>query len=270
MTAGPDAAARLPLPPVLMYHSISPSAEPDPHLLRVHPDRLGRHLRLLRSLGLRGVSLSELVRAADRGAARGLVGLTFDDGYADFLEHAVPVLRRHGMTGTVYAVAGRLGGANDWDTGPRFDLLDADGLRAVAAAGQEVGSHTMTHARLAGAGAAVLAAEVGGSREVLEDVLQAEVASFCYPYGSFDAAAADAVRAAGYDNACVTGDYLPGDRFTLPRSYVGPRDTRAHVLARLVRHRARLGLAARAADRARADAPAEGAAVLPGAVGGDR
>src|SRR3712207_7031506 len=55
---------RSPLPPVLMYHSISRSSEPDPHRLRVHPDRLDRHLRLLRRLGLRGVSLTELVRAA--------------------------------------------------------------------------------------------------------------------------------------------------------------------------------------------------------------
>ncbi len=240
MTATPAARVRLPLPPVLMYHSISPSAEPDPHRLRVHPGRLDGHLRLLRRLGLRGVSLTELVRAADRGEAAGLVGLTFDDGYADFLDHAVPVLQRHGMTGTVYVVAGRMGEQNEWDTGPRFDIMTADQVRAVAAAGQEVGSHTMTHARLAGADPDVLAAEVGESRRVLEDVLQAEVAGFCYPYGSYDAAAADAVRAAGYDNACVTGDYSPGDRVTLPRCYVSPRDTRAHVVARLARHALRL------------------------------
>ncbi|MGY1783766.1 polysaccharide deacetylase family protein [Geodermatophilus sp. SYSU D00698] len=255
MTGG---RSRLPLPPVLMYHSISPSAEPDPHALRVHPARLDRHLGLLRRLGLRGVPLTELVRAAERGAAAGLIGLTFDDGYTDFLDHAVPVLRRHGMAGTVYAVAGLLGGTNDWDTGPRFRIMDAGQLRAVAAAGQEVGSHTLTHARLAGADPAVLAAEVGESRRVLEDVLQAEVPGFCYPYGSYDDAAADAVRAAGYDNACVTGDYEPGDRVTLPRCYVSPRDTRAHLVARLVRHSVRLRRAV-ARDAARPAAPVAGA-----------
>jgi peptidoglycan/xylan/chitin deacetylase (PgdA/CDA1 family) len=230
------AGVRLPVPPVLMYHSISPSTEPDPHRLRVHPNRLDRHLRLLRRLGLRGVSQTELVRAVDRGEADGLVGLTFDDGYTDFLDHAVPVLERHGMTGTVYVVAGLMGGENTWDTGPRLRIMDAGDVRAVAAAGHEVGSHTMTHARLADADPAELAVEVGESRRVLEDVLQSDVRGFCYPYGAFDAAAADAVRAAGYDNACVTGDYVPGDRVTLPRCYMSPRDTRAHVVARLVRH----------------------------------
>lgn len=237
---GTEDFARLALPPVFMYHSISPSRAPDPHQLRIHPDRLDRHLRLLRRLGLRGVSLVELLRAHERGRAAGLVGLTFDDGYTDFLEHAVPVLNRHGMTGTVYVVAGRLGGSNEWDDGPRLELMDVGQVRAVAAAGHEVGSHTLRHVRLAGADANTLAAEIGGSRKILENALQAEVAGFCYPYGSFDTAAAAAVRSAGYDHACVTGDYDPGDRFTLPRCYVSPRDTGAHLVARMVRHRLRL------------------------------
>ena len=232
-------SSRLPVPGILMYHSISPSTEPDPHRLRVHPDRLDRHLRLLRRLGLRGVSQTELVRAVERGEADGLVGLTFDDGYTDFLEYAVPVLERHGMTGTVYVVAGRMGGENTWDTGPRFRIMDTQQVRKVAAAGHEVGSHTMTHVRLAGVDPTQLAVEVGESRRVLEDVLQSEVPGFCYPWGSYDAASADAVRAAGYDNACVTGDYEPGDRVTLPRCYVSPGDTRAHIVARLTRHSVR-------------------------------
>lgn len=234
------ARARMHTPPVLMYHSISPSEQADPHRLRVHPERLTRHLRLLRRLGLRGVSLSQLLQAAERGQARGLIGLTFDDGYTDFLEHAVPVLREFGMAGTVYVVAGRLGGRNEWDDGPRLDVMDADQVRAVAAAGLEVGSHTMTHPRLAGADQASLVAEIATSKQVLEDVLQAEVAGFCYPYGSYDAAAAEVVRAAGYDHACVTGDYDPGDRFTLPRCYVSPGDTGPHLIARFARHHLRL------------------------------
>jgi peptidoglycan/xylan/chitin deacetylase (PgdA/CDA1 family) len=241
------AGARLRIPPVLMYHSISPSAEPDPHRVRVHPARLERHLRLLRRLGLRGVGLAELLDATARGTAAGLVGLTFDDGYADFLEHATPVLARHGMRATVYVVAGRLGETNSWDDGPRLDLVTADQVRAIASAGHEVGSHTLTHARLAGAAPDTLAGEIGDSKRVLEDVLQAPVPGFCYPWGVFDAASADAARAAGYDHACVTGDYLPGDRFALPRSYVAPADRSPQLLAKLARHRLRMRGAGRAA-----------------------
>ncbi|PPB49140.1 polysaccharide deacetylase [Arthrobacter pityocampae] len=236
---------RLTTPPVFMYHSISPSGGPDPHRLRVHPDRLDRHLRLLRRLGLRGVSLSELLRAQERREAHRLVGLTFDDGYTDYLEHALPVLQHHGMTSTLYVVAGRLGGTNEWDEAPRLDLVDADQVRAVAAAGQEIGSHTMTHPHLPRAGASALLEEISGSREVLQDVLQSAVPGFCYPYGEFDDAAREAVRAAGYDHGCVIGDYAPGDRFTLPRCYISPRDTSAHLVARMARHSLRLGLRGR-------------------------
>jgi peptidoglycan/xylan/chitin deacetylase (PgdA/CDA1 family) len=231
-----DDAARLRVPPVLMYHSISPATMPDPHRVRVHPDRLDRHLRLLRRLGLRGVGLAELLDAQAAGRAAGLVGLTFDDGYTDFLQHAAPVLARYGMRATVYVVAGRLGGANEWDDGPRLDLVTADEVRAIAAAGHEVGSHTLTHVRLPGIDPATLAHEVSESRRVLEDVLQAPVPGFCYPWGDFDDAAATAARAAGYDHACVTGDYLPGDRFTVPRFYVAPSDGVVQMLAKLARH----------------------------------
>lgn len=232
--------ARLRIPPVLMYHSTSPATGPDPHRVRVSPDRLDRHLRLLRRLGLRGVGLAELLAAQDAGGADGLVGLTFDDGYADFLEHAVPVLRRHGATATLYVVAGLLGGTNEWDDGPRVPLLDADGVRAVAAAGHEIGNHTLTHTRLAGADQGTLHREVAGGRALLQEVLQTEVPGFCYPWGAFDAAAAEAARSAGHDHACVTGDYLPGDRFALPRFYVAPRDGAAQLLAKLARHVVRM------------------------------
>jgi peptidoglycan/xylan/chitin deacetylase (PgdA/CDA1 family) len=228
------------IPPVLMYHSVSSSTAPDPHRVRVAPRSLDAHLRLLRRLGLRGVSLGELVASQDRGTADGLVGLTFDDGYADFLAHAMPVLARHGMGATLYVVAGRLGGHNAWDDGPRLDLVGADDVRAVAAAGLEIGSHTLSHVPLAGATPDVLRHEVEGSRKALEDLLQAEVRGFCYPWGIFDEAAADAVREAGYDHACVTGDYLPGDRWTLPRAYVAPGDTALHLMAKLTRHHLRM------------------------------
>ena len=66
---------------VLMYHSVEPYTA-DPYQVTVHPDRFARQLRWLRRRGLRGVSMRELLAARRDGTARGLVGLTFDDGYA--------------------------------------------------------------------------------------------------------------------------------------------------------------------------------------------
>ena len=85
------------VPMVLMYHNIGVVAE-DPHDICVTPTRFAEQLSWLADRGLRGVSIGELVQAIGAGTAKGLVGLTFDDGYVGVLENAVPELSRHGRT----------------------------------------------------------------------------------------------------------------------------------------------------------------------------
>lgn len=227
-------------PRVLMYHSISPAAEPDPHSLRVHPDLLDRQLSFLRRRGLRGVSMAEWLSAARRGDPSGLVALTFDDGYRDFNEWAMPVLARHGMTGTVYVVAGKLSGSSDWvEGGPDAPLMSAADVRAVAAAGHEIGSHTMTHPRMTALPPEDLRRQVTESRQVLEDLLQEPVDGFAYPYGNFDENAVQAVRDAGYAYACATDDHTRRAGYTVARIFVGRRDWPLRLQAKLIRHRIR-------------------------------
>ena len=133
------------MPMVLMYHSVQPYTD-DPYLVTVGPPRFEQQMRWLSRRGLRGVSIAELLAARAAGAGKGLVGLTFDDGYADFAEYALPVLQRYGFTATVFVIAGRLGGDNVWDpAGPRKPLLDAAQVRRLAEAGVEIGSHGMQH-----------------------------------------------------------------------------------------------------------------------------
>jgi peptidoglycan/xylan/chitin deacetylase (PgdA/CDA1 family) len=228
--------ARPPMPWTLMYHSVG-DTEPDPHNVVVTPTTLERQLSGLRRRGLRGVSIAELLKAPLR---RGLVGLTFDDGYADFATTAVPILRRHGFTATVYVLAGRLGGSNDWDTGPRRPLLSAAQVREVAEAGMEVGSHGLRHVRLPALDAAGLAAEVSGSRRELGELLGTEVTGFAYPYDLLGAREVAAVREAGYLHACAVGHSalarMPGPPLALPRSFAGNSDGSARLLAKQIRH----------------------------------
>ena len=176
------------MPLVLMYHSVEPY-QADPYLVTVSPPRFGQQMRWLARRGLRGVSMRDLLAARAAGAGKGLVGLTFDDGYADFARHALPVLRRHGFGATVFVIAGRLGGDNAWDPeGPRKRLMDAREVRDLAQAGIEIGSHGLRHVRLPAA-RDTLAEEVGGSRRILQDITGQPVGGFCYPYGDLDAGA---------------------------------------------------------------------------------
>ncbi|MFD0530292.1 lipid II flippase MurJ [Kitasatospora arboriphila] len=151
-------------PWILMYHSIT-HEEHDPYLLTVSPERFAAQMAWLARSGRRGVSVRELLRARAAGAAARLVGLTFDDGYADFARYAVPVLRRHGFTASAYVVPDLLGGHNGWDPdGPRKPLLTVDQVVELAAAGWEIGSHGLSHRRLPGLSADELADQARGSR----------------------------------------------------------------------------------------------------------
>ncbi|MFE2266581.1 polysaccharide deacetylase family protein [Streptomyces griseosporeus] len=227
------------VPWVAMYHSVG-DRTCDPYRITVTPERLERQLLWLRARGLRGVSVAELLAARARGADHGLVGLTFDDGYADFVTDALPVLRRHGCTATLFVLPGRLGGDNTWDSpGPRKPLLTADGIRRAAAEGMEIGSHGLTHVDLTTADDLTLKAETVQSRAALADLLGRDVDGFCYPYGRVDARVVAAVRAAGYRHACAIDPGPLTGPLALPRVHIGERDTAVRLLLKRRLHRLR-------------------------------
>jgi peptidoglycan/xylan/chitin deacetylase (PgdA/CDA1 family) len=225
------------VPLVLMYHSVEPY-ESDPYQVTVHPDRLDRQLGQLRRWGLRGVSMAELLLACRNGRGDGLVGLTFDDGYTDFVTEVMPALARHGCTATVFVVAGALGGHNAWDEpGPRKTLMTAADVEHAAAAGHEVGSHNLTHVRMPELAEDDLIEQVRRSREILAGIAGREIDGFCYPYGGAGDREVRAVRAAGYDYACAVRSSAVAGRHSIPRTFVGDRDTAPRLLAKVARHR---------------------------------
>jgi peptidoglycan/xylan/chitin deacetylase (PgdA/CDA1 family) len=84
---------------ILMFHHVRPWRErpfaPN-RLLEITPEFLDRTLTLVRGLGFDLVELDAVpARLAAGGRARPFAALTFDDGYRDTVEHALPVLRRH-------------------------------------------------------------------------------------------------------------------------------------------------------------------------------
>jgi peptidoglycan/xylan/chitin deacetylase (PgdA/CDA1 family) len=72
-----------------MYHAITTLGH-DPNMLSTTPDRFEAQMSYLERRKLRGVSMRELHHAMTVNGARDLVGLTFDDGYKDFLYTALP------------------------------------------------------------------------------------------------------------------------------------------------------------------------------------
>ncbi|WP_458243844.1 polysaccharide deacetylase family protein [Streptomyces sp. MAI_2237] len=223
-----------PVPWVAMYHSVD-ACQDDPYRITVTPERLETQLRWFNRRGLRAVSLAELLAARARGEGRDLIALTFDDGYADFVDNALPIIGRWNCGATLFVLPGRLGGSNAWDArGPRKALLTADGIRRATAEGVEIGSHGLTHLDLTKADDKTLRAEVVESRFLLEELTGAPVAGFCYPYGTIDRRVVDAVRDAGYAYACaIDPGHLTGPH-ALPRVHVGQND---HAVRLFLKHR---------------------------------
>ncbi len=216
---------------VLMYHAFGREGEPASRW--VLPGRsFGRQLRLLRFLRRNVLDAATLHRllAEGRPPPPRSVVITIDDGYADALDVAAPLLARAGLPATLFVVADALGGANDWDPGsPLFGrrLLDETGVRAAAAAGLRIGAHGATHRPLDGLEPADLEAETLGARRRLEAVVGQAPATFAYPYGRADPAAQAAVAAAGYLGAFGVRDGAtwPGTpRFELRRTEVRGTD----------------------------------------------
>jgi peptidoglycan/xylan/chitin deacetylase (PgdA/CDA1 family) len=220
------------VPLILMYHRVAEIAE---NSLCVTPSCFAEQMAWLKRHGLRGVGVGTLLDAMRAGRQRGLVGITFDDGYANLAEAALPALLRHGFTATMFIVSGLMGGTSEWDEGWTWPLMPAGQVRELAAAGMEIGSHSVTHLRLAGADADRLKAEVSDSRTSLSELIGAAVRGFAYPYGSMDTAAQHAVRDAGYDYACaVMTPMTELGLLTLPRMFIAECDGNIRMAAKRV------------------------------------
>jgi peptidoglycan/xylan/chitin deacetylase (PgdA/CDA1 family) len=221
--------------PVLMYHSVTDHGN-ESSLWTVRLERFEQQMNWLRRRGRKGVSMREIMQAVAKGDGANLVGLTFDDGYADFAEYVLPVLERYGFSATAFVLAGRLGGDNGWAAEPRKDLMTAEQVRRMAAAGMEIGSHGLRHVRLAAADATELESEVAESRRILREVSDQEVTGFCYPYGNHDGRVVGAVQAAGYSYACADSLSDFTGKYAVPRIYVGDTDTTGRLWMKGMRH----------------------------------
>ncbi len=187
-----------------MYHRIveAPPAG-SRHGTWVTRERFAAQLDSLARRGFTTITFRDYAAYLDgaRALPRRPVVLTFDDGYADNYDVALPLLRSHGMTAVVFLVADRNVTTNLWDAAggePQVPLLASDQIREMGDYGIEFGSHTLSHARLTALAPDALAGELEGSRRALEERLGRPVDSLCYPYGAVNAAVKEATERAGY------------------------------------------------------------------------
>lgn len=134
---------------ILGYHRVAASSW-DPFGLGVDPERFAQQMEVL-ARHTRPLALEELLDVRRRRAARRrAVALTFDDGYAECLTEVAPILERHGVPATIFAISRAPGHEPWWERlarllspsrelpappeieieGRRFAVGDGDGVAA--------------------------------------------------------------------------------------------------------------------------------------------
>jgi peptidoglycan/xylan/chitin deacetylase (PgdA/CDA1 family) len=117
------------------------------------------------------------------------VRISFDDGNASDLEHALPALCERGLRATFFICAGRLGQAG---------FVDADGVRRLRSAGMSIGSHGMNHVSWRGLNPSAARREIVQAKRALEDEVEGPVEEASCPFGAYDRRSLSALRAAGF------------------------------------------------------------------------
>ncbi len=214
---------------------------------------------MLKGRSITGVALSTLAESVRRSGATGhLVALTFDDGYQDNLEFALPILNELGFKATVFVIADRVGSSmvhnikwlEDYPGVSResYAYLDWEGVAELSRSGVEIGSHTCTHSTLDKLERDRQVHEIGESKRIIEERIGKTVESFCCPSGRFSPETLRLAVSAGYRQAVVTPNRpatTGGTWHTLERVGIYRRDgklrfyvkaSRFFPLLRLMKH----------------------------------
>lgn len=180
---------------VFAYHRVNID---DDSPLSVHRAMFERHMEYLRDhftlLSFRGLLQMVKSGAGERSEER-FAMVTFDDGYGDNFTNALPVLEALGISACFFVTTGYIGTKRvfPWDeaAGRRPSLMTWEEVSELRRRGFEIGSHTVSHSKLASLRTDAFLRELEASKETLEARLGERVGLFAYPFGRF-------------------GDYVPG------------------------------------------------------------
>jgi peptidoglycan/xylan/chitin deacetylase (PgdA/CDA1 family) len=218
--------------PFLLYHKIDhPTADVKIKGAFTTPAKFEKQIRYLNKLGISVLTASDMIeyykregRFPDR-----TISLTFDDGWKDNYTNAFPIMKKYGVTATIFLVPSLLGKISDHVTadgeGPR-EHMSEDDVREMSAAGIEFGSHTTHHKLLHQATDEEVVSEITESKKSIEDIVQKECRMFAYPAGFFTDLAVKCVADTGYAGAFSTvyGQDNGGDLYRLNRTEILRRD----------------------------------------------
>jgi peptidoglycan/xylan/chitin deacetylase (PgdA/CDA1 family) len=212
---------------VLYYHGISDSERP---LFEHQMDILRRHAR---PINCDADSLPDGERCA---------AVTFDDGFVSVVQNALPVLREFQIPATIFVPSGYLGVAPGWVKEPaiveRNEVIVAPSeLKELASDPLvSIGSHTITHPRLAQLDEKTAAHELETSKRSLEEIIGERISLFSFPHGSYNSNVLRLAQSTGYKRVFGIKPKMAFEKpneFLTGRVAVDPRDWTIEFILKL-------------------------------------
>lgn len=208
---------------ILAYHAVVTN-NPGPY--EVTSNTFRNHMQILRDWNYSVVPLSTALSALNQGSfPNKMIVITFDDGDISILENAIPILKEHKFSATIFVPTGFVG-KSDVFSGHTTErqILDWFQLITLINAGFEVGSHSVYHQNLTRLETKELKHEVFQSHRSLVKHLGNREYYFAYPYGMFNKAVRDLLAVSPFAGAMCFGSVLSNwkltDRYQLKREKV--------------------------------------------------
>lgn len=239
--------------PILMYHKVTDSPLKTRHRIFVTKENFEKHLQFFKKQGFQTLSFADLKEFRDlkrnfsEFPKKPLI-LTFDDGYLNNLENAVPLLHKYGFKATFFLLANSQVTENSWDKAdgtPQLPLMNAAQRQKLFQSGQEIGSHGFSHHKLSTMNKEETRHELTASKKALEQEFHSPIVVYAYTYGIKNEFAESIAHEAGYTYAVNTstgGMHSEDNPHSLFRVSIfpedGPRELRkkTHFLYRCYYH----------------------------------
>ena len=217
---------------ILVYHRVA-NVSHDSLQLCVSPQNFRKQIIYLKE-NFNLIPLSQMVNnLKSHKIKEGAVAVTFDDGYADNLYTALPILEELNAPATIFITTGNIDSQEDfyWDKNTakedRGKPMTAEEIKKISSSPLiEIGAHTVNHPNLRKINTKEQVDEIMQSKIMLEKILDKKISGFAYPFGSrrsFSKETVSEVKKSGFNFACANTQeqvYSFSNLFSIPRILV--------------------------------------------------
>ncbi len=205
--------------PIILYHHIGElpaGASRAQRRWTLSPKKFDDQMRWIAARGFHPVTMAQLSGHLKHDLPLPVkpIVISFDDGWKDQYDFALPVLKKYDFKATFFIITDSVG---------HSAYMSWDQVLKTSDSGMDIESHSLTHPRLSVLPREEALKEINDSKRILEAHLHKSVSVFAYPFGSYDDKVISMVKDAGFDTATTIDGLNNGYLFRADRSYVLPR-----------------------------------------------